>query len=89
VAEASDPMEQAKHGGDHSSRPAVLQARQNEQKALSLWLKGATYQQIAVTGFGINSREFRSKRPIRRDKHNWLGFKNSDSYSGTRWAPTR
>src|SRR5882762_9159598 len=46
-------IEQAKHGGDHSSRPAQLQARENEQKALSLWIKGATFQQIAAAGFGI------------------------------------
>jgi len=45
-AEASNSIEQAKHGGDHSSRPAQLQARENEQKALSLWIKGATFQQI-------------------------------------------
>jgi hypothetical protein len=53
VAEASNSIEQAKHGGDHSSRPAQLQARENEQKALSLWIKGATFQQIAAAGFGI------------------------------------
>jgi hypothetical protein len=48
VAEASNSIEQeqAKHGGDHSSRAAQLQARENEQKALSLWIKGATFQQI-------------------------------------------
>src|ERR1700682_6372286 len=40
-------------GGDHSSRTAQLQARENEQKALSLWIKGATYQQIAAAGVGI------------------------------------
>src|SRR6266404_5091237 len=48
VAEASNSIEQAKHGGDHSSRAAQLQARENEQKALSLWIKGATFQQIAA-----------------------------------------
>jgi hypothetical protein len=32
---------------------AQLQARENEQKALSLWIKGATFQQIAAAGFGI------------------------------------
>jgi hypothetical protein len=53
VAEASNSIEQAKHGGDHSSRAAQLQARRNEQKALSLWIKGATFQQIAAAGFGI------------------------------------
>ena len=42
-------------GGDRSSRPAQLQARENEQKALSLWIKGATFQQIAAAGFGIAS----------------------------------
>src|SRR5258707_6323320 len=40
-------------GGDRSSRPAQLQARENEHKALSLWIKGATFQQIAAAGFGI------------------------------------
>src|SRR5258707_2415645 len=55
VAEASNSIEQAKHGGDHSSRAAQLQARENEQKALSLWIKGATFQQIAAAGFGIAS----------------------------------
>src|SRR6202140_4484681 len=53
VAEASNSIEQAKHGGDHSSRPAQLEARENEQKALSLWIKGATFQQIAAAGVGI------------------------------------
>jgi hypothetical protein len=53
AAEASNSMEQAKHGGDHSSRAAQLQARENEQKALSLWLKGATFEQVAAAGFGI------------------------------------
>jgi hypothetical protein len=37
------------------ARPAQLQARENEQKALSLWIKGATFQQIAAAGFGIAS----------------------------------
>ena len=46
-------MEQPKRGGDHSSRAAQLQARENEQKALSLWLKGATFEQVAAAGFGI------------------------------------
>ena len=55
VADASNSIEQAKHGGDHSSRAAQLQARENEQKALSLWIKGATFQQIAAAGFGIAS----------------------------------
>ena len=49
VADASNSIEQAKHGGDHSSRAAQLQARENEQKALSLWIKAATFQQIAAT----------------------------------------
>src|ERR1700730_12273287 len=53
VAEACNSIEQAKHGGDRSSRAAQLQARENEQKALSLWIKGATFQQIAAAGFGI------------------------------------
>src|ERR1700682_3642611 len=38
-AVASNSIEQAKHGGDHSSRAAQLQARENEQKALSLGLR--------------------------------------------------
>src|SRR6202022_1314895 len=42
-------------GGDRSSRPAQVQARENEQRALSLWIKGATFQQIAAAGFGIGS----------------------------------
>jgi hypothetical protein len=29
------------------------QARENEQKALSIWIKGATFQLIAAAGFGI------------------------------------
>jgi hypothetical protein len=53
AADASNSLEQAKHGGDHSSRPAQRQARENEQKALSLWIEGATCQQIAAAGFGI------------------------------------
>jgi hypothetical protein len=53
AAKASNSMEQAKRGGDHSSRAAQLQARENEQKALSLWLKGATFEQVAAAGFGI------------------------------------
>ena len=53
ATKASNSMEQAKHGGDHSSRAAQLQARENEQKALSLWLKGATFEQVAAAGFGI------------------------------------
>src|ERR1700730_10966659 len=48
VADASNSIEQAKHGGDHSSRAAQLLARENEQKALSLWIKGATFQRIAA-----------------------------------------
>jgi hypothetical protein len=40
-------------GGDRSFRPAQVQARENEQTALSLWIKGATFQQIAAAGFGI------------------------------------
>jgi hypothetical protein len=42
-------------GGDRSSRPAQVQARENEQKALALWLKGATYEQVAAAGFGITT----------------------------------
>src|SRR5258708_37240798 len=52
-------------GGDRSSRPAQLQARESEQKALSLWIKGATFQQIAAAGFGIatSSGAWRAVRP--------------------------
>jgi len=54
MAGAVNTIGQSKRGGgDRSSRPAQLQARENEQKALSLWIKGATYQQIAAAGFGI------------------------------------
>ena len=42
-------------GGDRSSRPAQLRARENEQKALALWLKGATFEQVAAAGFGITT----------------------------------
>jgi hypothetical protein len=42
-------------GGDRSSRPAQVQARENEQKALAIWLKGATYEQVAAAGFGITT----------------------------------
>ncbi len=55
MAGAVNTIGQSKRGGDHSSRPAQLQARENEQKALSLWIKGATFQQIAAAGFGIAS----------------------------------
>src|ERR1700724_2678803 len=56
MAEAVNTIGQSKRGGgDRSSRPAQLQARENEQKALSLWIKGATCQQIAAAGFGITS----------------------------------
>src|SRR5713226_388717 len=56
MAEAVNTIGQSKRGGgDRSSRPAQLQARENEQKALSLWIKGATFQQIAAGGFGIAS----------------------------------
>src|SRR4029077_21250357 len=47
MAGAVNTIGQSKRGGgDRSSRPAQLEARENEQKALSLWIKGATYQQI-------------------------------------------
>jgi hypothetical protein len=56
MAGAVNTIGQSKRGGgDRSSRPAQLQARENEQKALSLWIKGATFQQIAAAGFGITS----------------------------------
>ena len=54
MAGAVNTIGQSKRGGgDRSSRPAQPQARENEQKALSLWIKGATFQQIAAAGFGI------------------------------------
>ena len=54
MAGAINTIGQSKRGGgDRSSRPAQLQARENEQKALSLWIKGVTFQQIAAAGFGI------------------------------------
>jgi hypothetical protein len=56
MAGAINTIGQSKRGGgDRSSRSAQLQARENEQKALSLWIKGATFQQIAAAGFGIAS----------------------------------
>src|ERR1700674_5728094 len=42
-------------GGDRSSRAAQLRARENEQKALALWLKGATFEPVAAAGFGITT----------------------------------
>ena len=33
--------------------PRNTKPGKNEQKALSLWIKGATFQQIAAAGFGI------------------------------------
>ena len=71
-AEASNSIEQeqAKHGGDRSSRPAQLLARENEQKALSLWIKGATFRQIVAAGFGIElylcRQQERSAAPVIR-----------------------
>jgi hypothetical protein len=54
MAGAVNTIGQSKRGGgDRSSRPAQLQARENEQKALSIWTEGATFQQIAAAVFGI------------------------------------
>ena len=54
MAVAVNTIGQSKRGGgDRSSRPAQLQARENEQRALSLWIKGATFRQIAAASFGI------------------------------------
>src|SRR6266849_1635522 len=54
MAGAVNTIGQSKRGGgDRSSRPAQIQARENEQKALFLWIKGATFQPIAAAGFGI------------------------------------
>ena len=53
-------------GGDRSSRLAQHQARENEQKALSLWIKGATFQQIAAAGFGIELYLCRQLGEVRR-----------------------
>ena len=56
MARAVNTIGQSKRsGGDRSPRPAQLQARENEQKALSLWIKGATFEQIAAAGFGISN----------------------------------
>ena len=49
VAEASNSIDQAKHGGDDSSRAAQLQARENEQKALSLPAKPTTSMSTTAT----------------------------------------
>src|SRR6202022_3192556 len=55
-ARAVNTIGQSKRGGgDRSSRPAQVQARENEQKALAIWLKGATYEQVAAAGFGITT----------------------------------
>ena len=71
MAGAVNTIGQSKRGGgDRSSRPAHLQARENEQKALSLWIKGATYQQIAAAGFGIASASGAWRSVSRR----WRGF---------------
>jgi hypothetical protein len=50
MAKSINPMEQSKLGGDHKSRSAQLRARENEQKALAVWIKGATHEQIAASG---------------------------------------
>jgi hypothetical protein len=47
LAEGNRPQRNVESG------PAQLQARENEQKALSIWIKGATFQQITAAGFGI------------------------------------
>src|SRR5713101_1462137 len=66
MAGALDTIGQSKRGGgDHSSRPAQLQARENEQTALSLWIKGATFQQIAAGGYG-NARASGACRSVGR-----------------------
>jgi len=48
-------IEPSRLGGDHKSRSAQYQARENEQRALALWLKGATFEQVAAAGFGITT----------------------------------
>src|SRR5258708_33212884 len=56
MAGAVNTIGQSKRGGGaRPPRPAQPQARENEQKALSLWIKGATFQQIAAAGFGIGT----------------------------------
>jgi hypothetical protein len=42
-----------RYGGHIQTSP--LLANQRQVKALSLWIKGATFQQIAAAGFGIAS----------------------------------
>ena len=41
-AEKSNSIEQVKHGATTARGPHSYKLRENEQKALSLWLKGAT-----------------------------------------------
>src|SRR5437879_314846 len=62
MAGAVNTIGQSNRGGDRSSRPAQLQARENEQKALSLWIKGATCQQIARSGMTSTSGALRATR---------------------------
>ena len=52
---STNAIEPSKQGGDHKSRSAQYQARENEQRALALWLKGATFEQVAASGFGITT----------------------------------
>jgi hypothetical protein len=40
-------------GGDRHSRGVIVQTRERERRALELWLRGTTYQQIADSGVGI------------------------------------
>src|SRR2546426_11787529 len=100
MAGAVNTIGQSKRGGgDRSSRPAQLQARENEQKALSLWIKGATFQQIAAAGFGIATAsgawravhralgpDSQAGGPIRRAKHSSSACRRSGCCSCTRGA---
>ena len=72
MAGAVNTIGQSKRGGgDRSSRPALLQARENEQKAPSLWIKGATFQQIAAAGFGIATASGRRDCRVSICRRSW------------------
>jgi hypothetical protein len=82
------PPQSKRGGGDRSSRPAQVRARENEQKALSLWIKGATYEQLATAGFDITSASglgatrralarIPKAEPIRHAKPNSSGYRLS------------
>jgi hypothetical protein len=53
VAFSEQFVTQENIGGDRHSRGAVLRTRERERRALELWLRGTTYEQIADSGIGI------------------------------------